>query len=132
MSRLRVHQTLWILWVGGHGRRGFPKSIQKPIVFEHPSFYRCHVFKNNCKTQWKSLVFQLACVLAMWQIVVFSSCNLLHILPMYFEHVVSFRFGIQATLGLYASLSSVLQAALGHETTVCVTFGARWRDTYFC
>ena len=57
---------------------------------------------------------------------------MLHILPMYFEHVVSFRFGIQPTLGLYASLSSLLQAALGHETTVCVTFGARWRDTYFC
>ena len=53
-------------------------------------------------------------------------------LPMYFEHVVSFRFGIQTTLGLYASLSSLLQAALDHETTVCVTFGARWRNTYFC
>ncbi len=78
------------------------------------------------------MVLNLACVLAMWQIVVFSSCNMLHILPMYFEHVVSFRFGIQTTLGLYASLSSLLQAALGHETTVCVTFGARWRDTYFC
>ena len=62
----------------------------------------------------------------------FSSCEMLHILPMYFEHVVSFRVGIQATLGPYASLSSALQAALGHETTVCVTFGARRRNTYFC
>ena len=57
---------------------------------------------------------------------------MLHILPMYFEYVVSFRFGIQTTVGLYASLSSLLQAALGLETTVCVTFGARWRDTYVC
>ena len=57
---------------------------------------------------------------------------MLHILPMYFEHVVSFRFGIRTTSGPHASLSSVLQAALGHETTVCVTFGARWRNTYFC
>ena len=57
---------------------------------------------------------------------------MLHILTMYFEHCVSFRFGIQATLGPYASLSSALQAALGHETTVCGTFGARWRNTYFC
>ena len=38
MSWLCVHQTLWILWVGGHGRRGFPKSTQKQHVFEHPSF----------------------------------------------------------------------------------------------
>ena len=57
---------------------------------------------------------------------------MLHMFPMYFEHVVSFRFGIQATFGPYVSLSSALQAALGHETTVCVTFGARRRNTYVC
>ena len=52
--------------------------------------------------------------------------------PNGFEHVVSFRFGIQATFGPYVSLPFALQAALGHETTVCVTFGARRRNTYFC
>ena len=52
--------------------------------------------------------------------------------PIDFEHVVSFRFGIQATFGPYVSLPSALQAALGHETTVCATFGARRRNTYFC
>ena len=78
------------------------------------------------------MVLNLACVFVTWPIVVFSSCNMLHIFPMYFEHAVSFRFGIQATFGPYVSLSSALQAALGHETTVCVTFSARRRNTYFC
>ena len=57
---------------------------------------------------------------------------MLNIFQMYFEHVVSFRSCVQATFGPYVSLSSALQAALGHETTVCVTFGARRRNTYCC
>ena len=43
---------------------------------------------------------------------------------MYFEHVVSCRFGIQTALGPYASLLSLLQTALAHEATVCVTWRA--------
>ena len=78
------------------------------------------------------MILNLASVLVTWPIVVFSSCNMLHILPMYFEHVVSCRFGIQTALGPYASLLSLLQTALAHETSVCVTFGARRRNTYFC
>ena len=92
----------------------------------------CHVFKINFETTGNSKVSNLAFAWAMCPIVLFSACNISSILPMYFEHVVSFRFGIQATFGPYVSLPFALQAALGHETTVCVTFGARRRNTYFC
>ena len=109
-----------------------PNQNKNQLYFNTRRLYRCHSFGNHYKTQWKSMVCNLACVFVTWPIVVFSSCNMLYIFPMYFEHVVSFRFGIQATFGPYVSLSSALQAALGHETTVCVTFGARRRNTYFC
>ena len=94
--------------------------------------FRCQLSNNYSEThgnQWL-VIWHLS-----WrydQLLFFLSCNMLHILLMYFEHVVSFRFGIQATFGPYVSLSSALQAALGHETTVCITFGARRRNTYFC
>ena len=114
------------------GARAPQHQHKNQWYFNTGRLFRCHVFKNYCETQWKSMVCNLACVLAMWQIVVFGSCNILHILRMYLNHFVSFRFGIQAALGPDASLSSLLQTALAHETTVCVTFGARWRNTYFC
>ena len=109
-----------------------PNQHKNRLYFNTRRLYRCHAFGNHCKTQWKSMVLNLACFLVTGPIVVFSSCNMLHIFPMYFEHVVSCRFGVQTTLDPYASLLSLLQTALAHETSVRVTFGARRRNTYFC
>ena len=45
---------------------------------------------------------------------------------MHFGHFGLFRSGFQTPLGPYVSLSSLLQAAFGHEAMVRVTLGARW------
>ena len=58
-----------------------PNQHKNQLYFNTRRLYRCHAFGNHCKTHWKSMVLNLACVLVTWPIVVFSCCNMLHILP---------------------------------------------------
>ena len=47
-----------------------PNHYKHQLYFNTRRLYRCHAFGNNCKTQWKSMVLNLACVLVTCPIVV--------------------------------------------------------------
>ena len=50
-------------WLADMDAGASPNQHKNQLYFYTRRLYRCHAFGNHCKTHWKSMVLNLACVL---------------------------------------------------------------------